>query len=685
MATALGLAMQISANTAQLAKSVDDVNKRLDSMGSAGKRAARDLGTLKTIEIGRLVGAGLSAAASQLTALTRSLVDYGTAVAGTVDESNKLARSIGITYRELSGLQLAGDLAGTSSDQLAAALAKLQVQLGKAQAGSKESVAAFANIGLSIEQLSGLNAAQQMQLIADAVSQLPNPAERAAAAVALFGKSGAQLLPFFENGGGFLEDMANQAERLGLSLNDLQANNVEAMNDAFTLAQKAIEGVVTQIVADLAPGIQAAADAFTAFVGDAGGASIGQAFVDGLLNVAEVFAQVFDRTLENFTVLAESFGFFSGSIEGASTNLATVSDAFTAAALLVQRIFNAFQNIGAAIANVLGRVVSAIGTAVSYIPGTGEAGASLEQFGADLSAAAEAQVDARNKAFEDAYNRFLSGEAPNDNAATRAVGNIRAAIEQARDPINQIGRAVDQARDKISALEEQTGVPVENLRSAFEAYRQAAETAASDGTVTADETQRLTELQAELNSLIGAETESRRQAASAAAANADAVEKQAEKDRQRIAQVQQELDQTFTFDSFRLAPEAFTDAQRQLRELEQLLAADVIDAAGFEQGADAITSAFKESLRTAERIGELQVQYAEEQADIDSERARVLSRVNDGPLEIEDVRTSGGFAELVRLASGREDPAVEEARKQSQKLDRIASEIAKLGGTVEMI
>ena len=61
MSTALGLAMQISANTAQLATAVADVNKRLDSMGEAGKKASDDLGTLKNIEIGKLALGGIKA------------------------------------------------------------------------------------------------------------------------------------------------------------------------------------------------------------------------------------------------------------------------------------------------------------------------------------------------------------------------------------------------------------------------------------------------------------------------------------------------------------------------------------------------------------------------------------------------------------------------------------------------
>ena len=40
--TALGLALQISASTAGLAKSVNEVNSKLDSMAEAGKKSAKD-------------------------------------------------------------------------------------------------------------------------------------------------------------------------------------------------------------------------------------------------------------------------------------------------------------------------------------------------------------------------------------------------------------------------------------------------------------------------------------------------------------------------------------------------------------------------------------------------------------------------------------------------------------------
>ena len=738
MATSLALAMQISANTASLAKSVSDVERKLDSLGNAGKKAGRDLSTLRNIEIGKIVASGVSLAIGAVRDLSTSLVQYGKTVGDSIDASSKLSRSLGITYDELVGLQLAGDLAGTSSEQLGAALNRLQVTLGKAQAGSKESVEAFSNLGLSVSDLVGLNASQQMQRIADAISQIPDPAQRSAAAVAIFGKSGASLLPFFENGGQALADMAKEANRLGLSLTDVQAANVEAFNDAVTLAGKSIEGVVTQIVADLAPGIKTAADTFRQFIGDAGGANIGRAFVDGLLNAADVFARVFDRTVESLTVLATSFGAFSGSIETSSDNLAGVVDALTAVGLTIQRVFNGFTNIGAVLARIVGNAVSALGEAISFIPGTGEAGANLSQFGQDLATAARDQVDARNKAFEDAYNRFLSGETPNQSAATQAVDQIRAAVENARSPITQIQTQVDNALAKVIKLEESTGLPAERLREAFNAYRAAAESAAADGQIVEAEAIAIAEAQGRLNGLIGEETARRNEASAALERQLADQDKAAKRNAEIVAKVNADLDQAFSFDAFKIAPGAFQQFQTTIQDLRKQLKEDVIDPDTYVTAVTRLKDAFGEALDQSKalvdiqdelnrsgaafeisqeafdsftgRINELrsqltdkiidpdqfnaaiedlkagldlQVKFDTRVAEITADRLEKLSQVSQEPLRVQDIR-SGGIDEFMRIASGREDPAIEEARRQTRELQGLRAELRLLGVPVEI-
>lgn len=694
MSTALGLAMQISANTAQLARSINDVNTKLDSLGAAGKKASRDLGTLKTIEIGRLAGAGIAVAANAITDLTRSLVDYGRTVAGTTDASNKLARTLGISFAQLSGLQLAAQLSGVATEQLGVALGKFQDRLGRASAGNVEAARGFAILGLSVSDLAALDAAGQMQQVANAIAEIPSPAERAAAAVAIFGEEGLRLLPFFENGGDFLAEMASQSERLGLALNDLQAENVEAMNDALTLAQSAVTGVVTQIVADLAPGIQAAADAFTAFVGDAGGTSIGQAFVDGLLNAADVFAQVFDAIVENFTVLATSFGVFADSTNNASGQLATAADAITAVALTIQRIFNAFQNIGSFLARVMGNVLTAIGDVVSYIPGTGEAGENLAQFGRDLAQSAADQVDARNKAFEDAYNRFLSGEAPNSSAAQQAVAGIRSAIEEARSPLTQLERQVDSAREKIIALEETTGLPAEQLRAAFSAYEQAAAAAAADGEITTQEAEAIAAAQEEVNRLL-AEERGLREAAAQAQAQQAAAAAEAAKEAQREAEIQDRILSNLQQQANAVVEKAVqygqagielgATYQAELRRIAEQVEAGILNETGAQQQRAIAEQQFNEGIGKLEEYRRLADQIAERQLELDKDRIAELASVSAQPLQANDLRTSEGASQFLALATGREDPALTEYKKQLAELKGMRQDLNRLGGVVEIV
>ena len=152
-----------------------------------------------------------------------------------------------------------------------------------------------------------------------------------------------------------------------------------------------------------------------------------------------------------------------------------------------------------------------------------------------------------------------------------------------------------------------------------------------------------------------------------------------------IASVRDELDDTFSFVNFELAPEAFTAAQEQLAQLEADLEAKVIDPETFQQAADAIRSGFEDALETAKKIADLNEQYAQRAAEIEAERLDALSQVSQQTVQATDVRTSDGASEFLRLATGREDPAIAEYRKQLAELQKIAREIGKLGGVVDIV
>jgi hypothetical protein len=351
------------------------------SLQSDTKGLESAMKTLVAVNVTQLFASVASAAISSV----RSLVSFGQAQADVVDNASKLAARLGMTYGEFAGLSLAADLAGVSMDTIGKASQKAEIAFAKAAGGSKVATAAFAGLGLSVEQLNGMSASDRFDAIAAAIAALPTEAQRAAAAVQLFGKAGAELLPLFGSASasidaaraqaeklgatltglktpeafdalanlGFddasikagivsFDDIAaalqgiqgdaqrsaaavaifgrsgeaiagsldgsvsaiaaarEEAERLGLTLTNAQGQNVEAMNDSFTMVAKSIEGVVQQVVAYLAPAITAISEQFTTLVGDIGGANIGQAIGAGILQGARFLAGIGDYLIENF-------------------------------------------------------------------------------------------------------------------------------------------------------------------------------------------------------------------------------------------------------------------------------------------------------------------------------------------------------------------------------------------------
>lgn len=63
--------------------------------------------------------------------------------------------------------------------------------------------------------------------------------------------------------------------------------------------------------------------------------------------------------------------------------------------------------------------------------------------------------------------------------------------------------------------------------------------------------------------------------------------------------------------------------------------------------------------------------------EIEGERFDALSRKSNEALNVGDVR-SGGISEILRIASGREDPAIDEYRKQLSELRKIDAKLGEL-------
>jgi hypothetical protein len=81
--------------------------------------------------------------------------------------------------------------------------------------------------------------------------------------------------------------------------------------------------------------------------------------------------------------------------------------------------------------------------------------------------------------------------------------------------------------------------------------------------------------------------------------------------------------------------------------------------------------------RIADAIEASEKQRSDRASEIENSRLDNLARASTQALQVNDLR-SGGLSEVLRIASGREDPAIEEYRKQLAELRKIEQRIGDL-------
>jgi hypothetical protein len=284
----------------------------------------------------------------------------------------------------------------------------------------------------------------------------------------------------------------------------------------------------------------------------------------------------------------------------------------------------------------------------------------------------------------------------NETALAQEVDKVQQEYKRQIDTLEQLAKAED---DRAAAAERAAAAAVEADRKLADAFITAQGLGGGDQATAADTllaiTRQIEETEAAIAEARASGDVAAEQAATRRLALLDQAQAAAEEGAQfgfstqdaerAIASVRDKLDETFSFVNFELAPEAFTAAQEQLAQLEADLDAKVIDPETFEQAADAIRSGFEDALKTAEKIRDLNEQYAQRAAEIESDRLNALSQASQQTVQATDVRTSEGASEFLRLATGREDPAISEYRKQLSELQKIAREIGKLGGVVDIV
>lgn len=173
------------------------------------------------------------------------------------DQLNKLSQKTGIAVESLSALKFAGALTDVSIEDLATGIRKLGNTMASAAGGGKEAQAAFSAMGVSVKTAGGSlrNTDDVLADIADKFAGYEDGAAKAALATDLFGKNGAALIPFLNQGRRGLAEMRDEAQRLGVVFSADLAKQAEEFNDNLARLGQAVDGAKIALLNELLPAL----------------------------------------------------------------------------------------------------------------------------------------------------------------------------------------------------------------------------------------------------------------------------------------------------------------------------------------------------------------------------------------------------------------------------------------------
>lgn len=264
MATVGTLTVDLIAQTASFNANISKAAANLNSNATRMNRSIAGIqqGFDKAAAAARAFS--LLAAGGALVGLAKQSLDFASAIGDT-------AQQIGVSSKELQVYRYAATQAGLTQEEMETGLRKLTVSLGQAALGAKAQGAAFAALGISVRDSTGhvKTAGQVLPEIANALERIKDPAQRAAAEVAIFGRAGQKLDPILSRGADNIDAYAKRAEELGLVLDDKLIDQADEAADRMAELTTQMKVSFAGVVASNANAILGLANALSSLTSNA--------------------------------------------------------------------------------------------------------------------------------------------------------------------------------------------------------------------------------------------------------------------------------------------------------------------------------------------------------------------------------------------------------------------------------
>lgn len=201
----------------------EEASAKLSAVGSKAQEVAEKTKALSAAAAGLLVAIGGAAIKS----------------AEWADDLNTLSQQTGITTEDLQKMQYASELVDVSVDDIAGSVSKMRRAMAS---DGKQDV--FAQLGVSVRDGTGAlrDSSTVFYEVLDRLGKVGNETERDALAMEIFGKSADQLAGIIDDGGASLKALGEEAENLGLILDQDTLDAMNRVNDTLDRLKAQAQG-----------------------------------------------------------------------------------------------------------------------------------------------------------------------------------------------------------------------------------------------------------------------------------------------------------------------------------------------------------------------------------------------------------------------------------------------------------
>lgn len=287
----------MASNRAQiLISAVDQTKTAFDSI----KRGLGGLTDTARSVNGLLANLGVGVSLAGLAAMVKSAIDTG-------DALDEMSQRVGISVETLSVWKPAAEQSGVSGESFEKGLRKLSTTMLEAATGSEDAARNFAAVGVAFKNQDGtLRSTDQVLLdLAERFKAMPDGAEKTALAVQLFGKAGAELIPFLNQGRDGIEELSAEMQALGVQMSGETAAQAGEFNDALDKLKLASTSIGNQIIASLLPALNDMAGGMVESAKEGGTLRV---ILDGVVLVLKTLALGAATVGKAFVALGEAIG-----------------------------------------------------------------------------------------------------------------------------------------------------------------------------------------------------------------------------------------------------------------------------------------------------------------------------------------------------------------------------------------